>query len=555
MNIKYKVTAIFSLCAITVFGKGNDNPDMLYFIGGNMRLKASFCLNTSGAGSGSGMMGGMLFQGSGNKSSAVLGNPADLSSLKATHFTIDSQMPFGNESLGINGSSILSESSIKDKIDSFLDDSTSFKFSKTSPRQDTKLKGLDLSTGRAFSSMCLAAPIGEDLVIGFGVTYPVSFSASGMLTDLSTSLRTKKTVGSNETNIDMLLSSSLSFEAGLDMSEYSFSLGAAVINDGNNRLSFGLAYDRYYLTNKIMLNFTPYSMIVLNDGAEYNFNDNSDKNIDFKNGQTNELYYKASGNYRSEQSGLRFGLDFESKTFLPGVKFSMLLNMMPKFVLTDDNAESKSFQPKFLKGKLSGSGNDALGTVIDSIDLAKPNLTQRTSNPFPKTVYIRIPSYIELGAEAAIGEHSLVLNYVKYMDAFSYAFNDYSLEKRPSAALKFGLDFKMPERMSGWNWLLIPVRLLYLDLDGMLFEAFASQTRYSNPHYRISGGLMYGGSSSVSGIGGDKGQKDLKDALLTPMPTGFYLSRQYCLLDRFTVGVMLAGVPDLLMKFSLGVQF
>jgi hypothetical protein len=62
------------------------------------------------------------------------------------------------------------------------------------------------------------------------------------------------------------------------------------------------------------------------------------------------------------------------------------------------------------------------------------------------------------------------------------------------------------------------------------------------------------GTPIVSGIGKAETAKNLRDALNTPIPLGFALGRQYTIFQRFTVGVLVFGFPDLALRTSVGID-
>ena len=105
----------------------------------------------------------------------------------------------------------------------------------------------------------------------------------------------------------------------------------------------------------------------------------------------------------------------------------------------------------------------------------------------------------------------------------------------------------------GWDYALIPVRLLFLDFDGLLFQAFGSTTHYKNPYYRVGVGFMLG-DESTEGLN-DEYSETFKDIFNLPLPNGIALSRKYTIFDNIDVGVLIFGVPDLALKFSLGYNF
>jgi len=112
------------------------------------------------------------------------------------------------------------------------------------------------------------------------------------------------------------------------------------------------------------------------------------------------------------------------------------------------------------------------------------------------------------------------------MNEYSFQFDKYKIGKNLTAGLKLGASFRMPDELNGWNWAYLPLRLLYLDFDGMLMQLFKNQTHYQNSYYKVSGGVMFG-DAIVEGIFDKDQAKSLKDGLNLPLPSGFALTREY----------------------------
>ena len=86
--------------------------------------------------------------------------------------------------------------------------------------------------------------------------------------------------------------------------------------------------------------------------------------------------------------------------------------MKPNFDLIDNSAYYLSYQPRFIKGRYDGKGDEKLDVIVDSIDLSKPNLTKRTYNPFSQEMNIKMPSSLTVGIDTRLGEHSISLNVI-----------------------------------------------------------------------------------------------------------------------------------------------
>jgi len=129
----------------------------------------------------------------------------------------------------------------------------------------------------------------------------------------------------------------------------------------------------------------------------------------------------------------------------------------------------------------------------------------------------------------------------------------YEIGKETSFGLKLAANFAFDDELEGWGYAAIPIRLLYLDIDGLLFQIFRSVTDYRNPHYRVALGAVFG-NEIMSDFGKDYNDI-IKTAFSLPYPYGFSLSRQYTVFNNLNVGVMIFGFPDLALKFSIGYGF
>ena len=97
--------------------------------------------------------------------------------------------------------------------------------------------------------------------------------------------------------------------------------------------------------------------------------------------------------------------------------------------------------------------------------------------------------------------------------------------------------------------LTLPIRLLFLDIDGLLFQTFRGVTGYKNSHYRFGTSFMLG--DGIVTVNNDS----LLDILDLPLPRSFSMGRQYTIFDHLDVGVTVLAFPDFMLKYSFGVRF
>lgn len=543
-------TAIFLFFSLKTFAQNSDDAEMMYFYGGDLRINLSLGFTSFSSGS----FGGVMSSSANSGSQAVFSNPAFLANSGKADVRVSLQPKYSNAFFGFDKNDVLDTKTISDMTDDVLSDNSAFTFNDGSPRYDTKVGDFGVYQGNGLGSISASFPFAEGFVAGIGYNSPVNVDFAMSLNNISTNIRTVKTVGSNDTQIDMLLYPSVNVDFSMRMSQLSISASGEILNKKGHFLTAGVSFNNYFASNYLNLNIITDGMLVLNEGNEYFFNDPLDRNLLPEEGETNSLYWIAKGNYSGSGSGMRLGLWYHSEKYVKFLSFSTVVDVMPNFILKDENAYSISYQPKFFTGKFTGSGDESLDIIIDSIDLAKPNLTELTENNFSDEVRINLPSTWTFGIEAEYAKHVFTINYTKYFGEYSYKFDRYKAGFTPGYALSFGADFRFPEKLEGWNFALIPVRLLFLDIDGLLLQAFSGSTGYTNPHYRIGGGVMLGNEPIAEGFDKDQ-SKSIRDIFSGPVPSGFALSREYTVIENLNVGVVVFGFPDLLTRFTFGWGF
>ncbi|MCF6269695.1 MAG: hypothetical protein L3J41_08295 [Melioribacteraceae bacterium] len=544
-KIKYYllITLLFSAIA---YGQ-TETPKMPYFRGGNLNLNVGIAANFFGGGNGSGISGGIVAPLMQNESSAIFINPSELAFMDGAYFNFDYRV-------GIGSSSLIDQASINSSTDEYLQDTTMFIFDKSSTPEYTQVNNAVVSQVGGFSSISFAFPVWKDYVVSFGYNIPLQFNLGMTANGIETKLVTSQDVGGNETTFDMILNTTVSNITSLNMSEVVFGFGTSIFNNEFGYLSAGFSVSKFEVVNKLNLNMQIDGSVVLNGSNEYYFNQPDDILLDKNLGETNDFYWKVNGTYTDSKYGGKIALYYNlSENRKSWANFSLVYDLKPAFVMKDDEATNRAFQPKFIKGSLLGEDDNAFELELDSMNLAKPHLTVEKENVHSTEISLSIPSSLTFGFDAAVGEHSLSLNIIKYFGKFSYDYALYKLGKEPTVGIKFAGNFKMNDKMEGWDYALIPVRLLFLDIDGLLFQAFGNVTNYKNPYYRVGVGVMLG-NESVEGVN-DQYNSTFKDIFNLPLPSGMALSRKYTVFNNIDVGVLIFGVPDLALKFSLGYNF
>lgn len=560
MKNYYKIfIALFVLANIN-FAQSKDLPVMSYWQGGEMYFDFNFGVNTTGVGRGSGTFFGSVISPRMRVSSvSVFRNPAELGLLKFNTSVVETKFGFGNNEFGLTASSLVSEKDLSKNTDTFLKDTSTFLFKPGGFRKDMNLKDVDVGQIAQVSSFSIAGPFPayKKLFFGFGVYYPFNISMKFRANGMRTKLESSKIVSDQELKVDIVLNTNILNEMYLKTNVISL---ASAYDFGETRFGkfiLGVSANRYQVDHFIDFNIRTEGMVVMNRLQEFHFNDPNDLSIDTSKGESNEMYFMAKGNFKVTNWGYRIGLYYDPSNWLPSLSFmnlNFVLDNIPEFVMSDKDAYVKSFQPVFLTGKFVGEKEDAIDIVVDELDPSKPNLTRQTFNEFSKEVRISLPSTFTFGMDFSVWDHVLALNFVKYLTPISYQLGKYKFGKSVDLGIKMGADFKFADELKGWGWALVPLRLLYLDLDGLLLQLFRSKTGYSNPHYRIGGGFVMG-DKIVEGFV-DKDQKQLlEDTMGAPLPVGFAMGREYTILNNIGVGVVVFGFPDFALRYSLEYRF
>lgn len=547
-NLFLQTVVILILTCSFTLSQSSDTPKMLYWIGGKININVSGGVNSSvGIGSGSGVFGGMISPNLNYGSTSLFSNPAELAYLKKANIFFESK-------LGAGISNMLSQSDMKTQTTDMLKDTSTFIFTPGTYRKDMEIGEQEIAQVGGLAALTGAIPFEDYFVLGGGFSTPVDFSSELLINGISTDLASSKIVAENETKIDIILKPTILAITKLKVNRVSYGLAREVMNNEQGQVAVGFTINRYDIRNFINLDLDFQGMVVLNNLNEYYFNDVNDPNIDPAKNESNNLFFRAKGNYKDTRVGFTLGANYNpanKNNWLSRFNFSLVYNYNPDFVLADNSAMMESYQPRFMVGRFNGKDEDKFDVSIDSMDLAKPNLTKPTQNFFASEVLIKMPSSLTVGVDAKFGKHNVSLNVIKYFNEMSYQFDRYKIGKDMNLGIRSGADFVFPDELKGWAWALLPVRFLYLDIDGFIMQLFRKFTLYENPHYRFYGGMSFG-NSIVNGFADVDTRKSLKDMMDLPIPAEFGLTRQYTILKNINVGVMVFGFPDMFFRFSLG---
>lgn len=542
---------LLSVTPFIVQAQDDDEPsELLLFRGGYMDINFGMNLNSVGSSLGSGGMGGLISGRIDNGALNVNLNPAHLTSLKKGYIAFDTRLGLGTSFIGSVNDELIStiNDEIGTQIDETFDDETAWtKFPETYIKP-TELRRLDAGLSNELSSIAFAAPINDRFVVAGAYTYPVSMNFDFALTGLSTKLAQEQGTDEVAIRFDVLMNISLLTKMEFRMSTMSFGGAGKIIDTPSSELSLGATLTRYQVNNVRSLQADLSGMVVVGGADERYFNNASDPNLNYAEGESNQFGMNAYGEFEASGYGYKFGLNYTNRK---GISASIMYNYVPEFDLSGENKAASANLPVFIVG----SGEDVLKgdieVTLDSLQANKPNLTtERDISSLVDDGRLKLPSSLVLGVDVPLRRHTLVLNYTNYMGDLAFVHGGHTMGKATAHGVGMGLDLQFRDRYESWGQLaVVPIRLLFLDFDGMILQALGKFTKYKDPHYRMGGNVMLGDGIVTFN------NSDLEDVLALPLPQAFSLGRQYTIFDHVDVGLTVFAVPDLMFKYSLGLRF
>lgn len=530
--------------------ESEDASELHVFRGGYMDLNFGFNLNTVGSSLGSGGMGGIISSRVDNGALSIHLNPAHLTNVQQGYLAIDSRLGLGtNFTSGINSSLL---NTVNDELESAINDEFSNTDSWTQfPEtyiKPTEVRELNMGLSDRIASFAFAAPIADKFTIAGAYTYPVTMDFDFGITGISAKLAQEQGTEDVAIRFDVLMNISLLTQMRFQMSTLSLGGATMLINERKRKLSVGATVSRYQLTNTRNLQADLSGMVVVGGADERFFNNPADPNLNTDLGESNSFFMNAYGEFEASEYGYRVGVNYQNEI---GLNVSLVYNQMPNFTLSGENKTASAFLPVFLVG----SGDDILSgdieIALDSLEANKPNLTtERDISDLVDDGALNLPSSLLLGIDFKLGKHTAVFNYTQYYGDLSFEHGGNTIGKETLRGIGVGFDFRMRDRFESFGQIAtLPIRLLFLDIDGLLFQSLGKFTGYKNSHYRFGGSVMLGEGIVTTG------NDDLKTILGAPLPQSFSLGRQYTIFENLDVGVTVLAVPDLVLKYSVGIRF
>lgn len=540
----------FAAIATGVQAQSSEDFRVERWDGGVLEADVRLALSRGGPGFGAtgGLVTGRGVGGPGN----LFGNPA-LLGLRGPGLIVGGRAPLANGSLGMGSRTLIGRADVAEATNEFLG---RLGYTGSESPVYTDVRAVRAGQPGQIGSMAASHPIAPGVFLAAGFHRPVGAALSFRTAGGEVVLDAGRRSGAQTIDIDVLAQMSAAGRMSLQMDQAAAGLAVHLGSDDLGSWHLGGALMRSRVTAGLEWTVEPDLMIVLSGSQQYFFNHPEDPNL--AAGETNALFWSARARYTGSGWGARGGLRFATPE--EGLVLSVGGSWTDTMTLSDPRAAAESYLPLFvnLGGELDPGPHEDELLDVEALNLAKPNLTSRTTDSLGTDVVFRQPASLTVGMDLGLGPLTLTGNYVRYAGEMSVEAvygsragepKRFRVGKRPDYEIRAGIDLRLPDRVRGAGWLLLPLRIVFLDLDGLLFQAMAPISGYRDPHYRIAGGLLYG-DGIVTGVERNV-RSDLENALNGPVLSGLAMARRYTLLDRLDVGVTVAGLPDLVLRTSV----
>lgn len=537
-----------NLVSPNLFAQDEDKPELSIFRGGTATLDFNINFGFLGQGAGSAMMGGVVSSRAGNGAASMSFNPAMLGSVKKRQILVSGNVGYGTFSSSMFRDELIS--TLNDEIDGTsrdaIEDPENFILTPNAVTQYTKFNDLNAGIPSRLQGISVAWPIHNRITLGFANHTPSVMDMRLQATGISTKIAQEQGTEDVSLRFDVLMNINLLAETSFRMNKSTVGVGGTLYEGKYGTARLGASTHFYQMTNSRILDADLSGMVVVGSADERFFNNPDDVNLNPLAGDTNEFLLQARGNFKDNATGFQIGATYELPKILT---LNLVYEQAPSFQLRDINAQSSAYLPVFLVGDDVLSGD--LTVELDTLQANKPNLTSvRNVSELVSTMDINMPSSFTAGLDLYLKRHTLVLNFTKYTDDLSLRYGGSTYGKSADLGAGFGMDFQFSDKLRGRSLLLMPVRFLFLDFDGILMQIFRNKTGYEDPHYMFGGKVLLG-DGFVSG----NANQDFVDNMGMPLPLGFSFGRRYTIFDGVTVGMTVMGFPDLLFRYSVGFNF
>lgn len=471
-------------------------------------------------------------------------NPALLGDLKKFDFQINSRIGINNTLVSpfVDLQDDLNED-ITTETNSFLTDPDNFQRTDNSQIIPTNLNNVSVGLPGGIKSFAISYPILDKTGIAISYSNTQLLDLNLNLNGLNTKLAQIEGTDDVSVRFDVLLNMAATLNTSIEMSTVSTGFGTTIFDQGDHEVMFGGTFKRYWIRNPRFLDSNLDGLVVVGFADERFFNDQDDPNINFSEGDNNQLFLNANGTFTDQSSGYRLGLYYR---FRKKWGFSLTYADKPSLSMRDPAATSTAFLPVFVLG--NDLIKDDLEFELDRLEANKPNLTtQRDISDLVRPLSFDLPSSLTIGLDIPFRDHTIALNFQQYTTDLRIALGEDAVGKKNATGLGLATDFVHTTKFDKGGLALIPLRLLLLDIDGLLLQSFKSYTEYRNPHISFGGSVMFG-----EGFKEGDTSEDLVDILDSPIPLGFSLGRRYTVFNGLNVGFNVISYPNIALTYSIG---
>jgi hypothetical protein len=519
------------------------------FDGGRLALDLRWGSNVYGAGLSSGSLGRVQSALAGVDGASVFGNPARLSFVRSGQMGFETRFPIRNRFWDSGSNELDFSTDVGDgagPVDA------------GEPSSDQGASYMQVGQPRQLSAFWLAWPVSEHVTVGMGYRQPLRLEGDIRLDGLRTQLTGAQWGAAGLVGVNLATELALAFRGHLVLDEFSIGTGGLLERYYWGSVWWGITAYRYQANVAFELDARPQGSLLLSGGTPVWFNDPGDPRIDWDAGESNALYWTMKGAWRGSGVGLRFG--FLHRTYSERLGTTLLVSVPPRLSMRDPGAVAESHLPVFVDvaGALVPNPGEAAFFDIDQLDILRPTLTRRTRDYLGSDLTMRMPSSVTLGADLALGSHRFIVNGLRYWGRLGLE-GEYSRENgviqpfrllaRPTWGLRAGLDLAGRRDEGGLGWWALPIRVVMLDIDGLFFSLMDDAVQYRDVRYRVAASFTWGADAS-EGVGSTT-QDAIQSIMESRYPMAVSLGRSYSLLDRMHVGILVAGYPDALFRFSV----
>ncbi|GAB5518781.1 MAG: hypothetical protein RhofKO_10320 [Rhodothermales bacterium] len=515
--------------------------------GGMLRSDVQLGLNLSGGGPQTGTMGGLNRTLDSRGLAGLYTNPALLGRASAGFAAVDVHSRVPGRLFGLSLGDIIGDTTLTGATDQILDD---LNYGEDQPRFYTNEDRLDAEIRGRMPAFGLVMPLGDGLAVGIGFHQPIGTRVDLEGGGFEALFTGANTAADDPFSVDLLAGLNASANLRLTLNVLTGGFGwQQTLRDGS-QWGLGASASHYRLHHRLRAEALVQGTLLINGTTSFFYNDPTDSRLGAD--ETNRLFLRMDTEAQITAWGGQAGAFYVS----PDGRFALsaAYTHRPSFVLTDSTAFAESYLPTFVDLEGSLDPDEAAGETevfdVERVDIARPSLTARTADSLGQQILFDQPPSLTLGADVRAGRHLFSINLEQYFGDLAYTI-DYNgprrLGKALSTAIRLGIDIGLADDIYDQPAATLPLRLLFLDLDGWLFQLMREDTGYSNPRYRLTLGGVFG-TAITDGFG-------FSPAFLDGLtPTAISLSRQYTLYDRLDVGIVVLGYPDVAFRFALGVR-